>query len=72
MAIEELETEEICKGKLLKRVGANGGVVKASSNSSSLNACTKNANNQIIPSPYGSRGTVCYNNKDNQVKTFGI
>ena len=72
MAIEELETEEIFKGTLSKRAGAAGGVVKASSNSSSLSACTKNTNNPIIPAPHGPGGTVCYINKDSQVKTFGI
>ena len=72
MALEELETEEIFKGTLSKRAGAAGGVVKASSNSSSLSACTKNANNPIIPAPHGPGGTVCYINKDSQVKTFGI
>ena len=72
MALEELETEEIFKGTLSKRAGAASGVVKASSKSSSLSACTKYANNPIIPAPHGSGGTVCYINKDSQVKTFGI
>ena len=72
MALEELETEEIFKGMLLKRAGAASGVVKASSNSFSLSVCTKNANNPIIPSPHGPGGTVCYINNDSQVKTFGI
>ena len=72
MALEELETEEIFKGTLSKRAGAAGGVVKASSKSSSLSACTKYANNPIIPAPHGLGGTVCHINKDSQVKTFGI
>ena len=72
MAIEELETEEIFKGTLSKRAGTAGGVVKASSNSSSLSACTKNTNNPVIPTPHRSGGTVCYIKKDSRVKTFGI
>ena len=72
MALEELETEEIFKGTLSKRAGAAGGVVKVSSKSSSLSACTKCANIPIIPAPHGSGGTVCYIDKDSQVKTFGI